>query len=501
MDTVPSNYPGLSPVYAGTPKRRKCLYMGNHIVDDNLNTHNNSVANLLRGVGERVLYTDRHLTKCVQPLPGVFEKRLASLKRTIVHSVGRQSPVSRDEFVDYYKGPRRLTYERAVASLALKPICSRDARLKTFVKAEKINFTLKADPAPRVIQPREPRFNVEVGKFLRPIEHKVYDAIDDMFQSPTIMSKYNSVTLARILKEKFDTVPDCAVVGLDASRFDQHCSQQALKFEHSIYNAIFRSVELSSLLREQLTNIGFAKGTDGWFKYKKKGSRMSGDMNTSLGNKILMCLMCRAYLDSLQVKYEFANNGDDCLVFIQKKHLNKLATLDQYFTDFGYKMKCEAPVSNFEQVEFCQCKPICSNGLWRMVRNVRTCLAKDCASVNLGHDIELFRRWLKDVANCGLAFTADVPVLGAFYNMLSRFGVEGNYENKKNDFTCYRLLSAGVRLTANSPDDQGRYSFWIGTGISPDSQIIIENYFNEAVWGGDKRQLIDNIDYILTNGK
>jgi len=125
--------------------------MGQHIVDDNLNTHNNSVANLLRGVGERVLYTDRKLTTCAQPLGGVFEGRLASYKRRIVRSVGRQSPVTRDQFVEFYKGPRRATYERAVASLVLKPICSRDARLKTFVKAEKINFTLKEDPAPRVI--------------------------------------------------------------------------------------------------------------------------------------------------------------------------------------------------------------------------------------------------------------------------------------------------------------------------------------------------------------
>lgn len=475
--------------------------MGNYIVDDNLNTHNNSVANLLRGVGERVLYTDRKLTKCVQPLSGVFEGRLASLKRTIVRAIGRQSPVSRNQFVDFYKGPRRATYERAVASLALKPICSRDARLKTFVKAEKINFTLKADPAPRVIQPREPRFNVEVGKYLRPIEHKVYDAIDGLFKSPTIMSKYNSVQLAGVLKAKFDSIPNCHVIGLDASRFDQHVSTQALQFEHSIYNEIFRSKELAGLLKQQLINIGVAKGTDGWFKYKKKGSRMSGDMNTSLGNKLLMCLMCKAYLDSLNVRYEFANNGDDCLVFIQGKHVGKMNTLDQYFKDFGFNMKCEAAVRDFEAVEFCQCKPVISNNIWRMVRNVRTCLAKDCTSVSLGHDVELFRRWLYDVADCGRAFSADIPVLGAFYNMLKRFGNKGGYEAHTSEFSCYRTMSTGVHLTHTSPDDNGRYSFWIGTGISPDSQIIIENYFNTAVWGGDKRQLIENIDYIISHGK
>jgi hypothetical protein len=62
-------------------------------------------------------------------------------------------------------------------------------------------------------------------------------------------------------------------------------------------------------------------------------------------------------------------------------------------------------------------------------------------------------------------------------------------------------MSKGMHLTHSEPDAYGRYSFWVSTGISPDSQIIIENYFDEAVWGGDKRQLITNIDYIVTHGK
>jgi hypothetical protein len=83
--------------------------------------------------------------------------------------------------------------------LALKPIRVLDSHLKTFVKAEKINWSTKPDPAPRVIQPRDPRYNVEVGRFLLPLEHKVYDKIDELFGSPTIMSKYNSVQQAEVI--------------------------------------------------------------------------------------------------------------------------------------------------------------------------------------------------------------------------------------------------------------------------------------------------------------
>lgn len=68
-------------------------------------------------------------------------------------------------------------------------------------------------------------------------------------------------------------------------------SVQALKWEHSIYNAMFRSDELAELLGWQLTNKGFARTTDGLIKYEVKGCRMSGDMNTALGNCMIMCAL------------------------------------------------------------------------------------------------------------------------------------------------------------------------------------------------------------------
>jgi len=207
---------------------------------------------------------------------GVFESRLALYRDTLVNDIGFQSPVTHDDFVGFYKGPRKLIYQRAVQDLALLPVRPRDAILKTFVKAEKLNFDIKNDPAPRVIQPRDPRYNVEVGCFLRPLEHKLYSAIDKIFGSPTIMSAYNAFTQATHLKRKWDRFTQPVCVGLDASRFDQHVSIQALEFEHSVYNRIFKSKKLAMLLRMQLINRGIARARDGWFRYETKGSRMSG---------------------------------------------------------------------------------------------------------------------------------------------------------------------------------------------------------------------------------
>lgn len=455
-------------------------------------THNNTLANLIRGVGERVLFTNRQLVPPIKPCHNIFEQRLALYRESIVTRIGWQSPVTHEGFLRFYKGPRLAIYRRAVDGLVLSPVRPRDAMLKTFVKAEKLNFDVKFDPAPRVIQPRDPRYNVEVGCYLRPLEHKMYDVLDSLFGSPTVMSSYNSYTQAKHIKSKWDIYPNPVCVGLDASRFDQHVSEQALKFEHSIYNGIFKSKFLKSLLNMQIINRGIARAQDGHFRYEVKGSRMSGDMNTSLGNKILMCLMARSYIDTLPFQCSFVNNGDDCLLITDKSNLSKLDGLECFFKDFGFNIVREKPVTEFEHVEFCQTRPVCVNHIWRMVRNVKTCMTKDVTCVNLGHNIIEYRRLLHDIGTCGVATAGDVPVLGSFYRMLQRFGSHGRYNGKfDSEYNYYHSSSKGAVCLNEVSDDYGRYSFWLSSGISPDAQVQLEKYFDQSVWGGDKRQLIE----------
>lgn len=473
---------------------RKFLTMSQFLCHHDMQTHNNSISNLCRGIGERVLFVDKACNVPVAPLAGIFNKRCSSYLRPIVQRLGFQSPVSRQTFVEYYQGPRRSFYQKAVDGLAIKAVHPRDAHLKTFIKAEKLNFSLKPDPAPRVIQPRDPRYNVEVGKYLRPLEHKIYDEIDNIFQSPTIFSKYNCVDQAIELKKKWDKFKKPVCIGLDASRFDQHVSYQALEFEHTLYNMIFKSKELSRLLSWQLHNHGVARANDGWFRYYKKGSRMSGDMNTSMGNKILMCLMAKAYLDTLAFKVEFVNNGDDCLMIFESQHLKKIGGLNTYFRDFGFKIVQEKPVFEFEHIEFCQTKPCYTSSGWRMVRNVKTCMSKDVTCVNLGHNINEFRIWLGKVGDCGSTAAAGVPILQSFYHMLQRFGLDGTLSDGvkfSSEYNWHNKMVKGLGGLSTQITDRARYSFWLQTDISPDLQIELENYFNNSVWGGDKRQFID----------
>lgn len=463
-----------------------------------MQTHNNTLANLCRGVGERVLFTDSKGTVPIRPLDKVFESRLHHYRERLTRRVGWQSPVTHDEFVDFYKGPRQATYRRAVEGLRLLAVRPRDAILKTFVKAEKLDLDTKPDPVPRVIQPRNPRYNVEVGCYLRPVEKKIYSAIDELFGTPTIMSQYNSYRTAEIIHEKWTSFQNPVCVGLDASRFDQHVSVQALKFEHMLYDMIFKSGHLRNLLTWQVKNRGIAVAKDGWFRYEKTGSRMSGDMNTSLGNKILMCLMGKAYIDSKPFHVEFVNNGDDCLMITERKNLPLLEDINSYFKDFGFKIVREEPVFEMEHIEFCQSRPVFCNGIWRMMRKISSCFTKDVTCVSLGHSVVEYRRWLNDVSKCGLAFSADLPVLGSFYRMLGRLGVEGSYStHAMKEYSWYYNASNNAKCKSDTTDAYGRYSFWLSTGITPDQQTEIESELDQVVWGDNERQFIDHLNILI----
>jgi len=86
--------------------------------------------------------------------------------------------IPRASFPLLYKDKRRQTiYTNAVNTLEEEGWCDSYGRLSTFVKAEKIDKTVKGDPAPRVIQPRRPEYNVELGVLLKPFEHRIYTAM------------------------------------------------------------------------------------------------------------------------------------------------------------------------------------------------------------------------------------------------------------------------------------------------------------------------------------
>jgi hypothetical protein len=368
-----------------------------------------------------------------------------------------------------------------VASLEERPLTWADFGIKkAFVKAEKINFSSKPDPAPRVIQPRDPRYNVEVGVYLRPLEHDVYRAVASVFGGPTVMKGYSAEGVASELRSMWDGFAQPVALGLDASRFDQHVRPEMLAWEHSVYVSCFQRdcrARLAWLLRGQIHNRGYLQASDGRIKYKVHGSRMSGDMNTALGNCLIMCALVWTLAKERGVRVRLANNGDDCVVVLEKRDYSTFRReLEAWFHDFGFKMKVEEPAYVFEHIEFCQSRPVFDGRGWIMVRNPHTSLSKDacCVVKDYGWG-PAARLWLGAVGECGLAMTGGIPVLQEYYSAFLRHA-----EGRRRDLTVVSetgmaMLSRGCTRRYTDISDDARVSFWLAFGVSPTQQRAYED--------------------------
>lgn len=440
--------------------------------------HNNNLDNATRALVERVFMVRRNGELCYppKPAPHVFARRLARFGAMLARWLPKSTPVSHDEFVAMYSGRRRAVYQSAVDSLGTRSVNRRDAGLASFVKAEKVTGLV-----PRIIQPRGARYNVEVGVFLKPLEKVVYRAIAKVFGSQTVLKGYNASGTARLLWAKWNMFRQPVAVGLDASRFDQHTSSDALRFEHACYLKCFSGSDrerLAGLLEWQIANKGYVNVDDGKIKYRVDGCRMSGDMNTSMGNCLLMCAMVYAYAEHRGVRVELANNGDDCTVIMETQDLLRFQEgLDAWFTEMGYTMKVEDPVYVFERIDFCQTSPVDTLGGYVMVRNPHRALTKDVYSVLPLRQGKMAFGWATAIGECGLSLTGAIPVFQEFYSALRAIGQGRRIGAHPGLESGFARLAEGMHREYGDIAPVSRYSFWLAFGITPDEQVALEDYY------------------------
>lgn len=469
---------------------------------------NHKLTTLERAVKERVFFVkslsgDGSLVPPPRPAPGVFSSRLEATRSVLKTFLPSTAPVSYQQFVDSYRGRKKTVYENALKEMRLgNSTLEEDAKVKVFIKFEKTDRTTKADPVPRVISPRNPKYNLRLGRFLKPLEERVFKSLGKLFGHRTVMKGMDVAQVAKVMKEKWDMFSDPVAVGLDASRFDQHVSVDALKWEHSIYRDCFKrkgdKEKLQRYLDLQLNNHCTGYAEDGKLEYTTEGTRMSGDMNTSLGNCVLMCSMIHAYLAHVGVKGQLANNGDDCVVFMERRDLAKFSEqCFAWFLDMGFNMAIEPAVDEFENIEFCQCKPVTDGTLWRMCRNPRTAIAKDAVLLHSNVSENFFRLWLDAVGQGGLSIAGGMPIFQSFYQMCVRNGIT-QYRSKvsgqglrvslghSNELLPWFMREMDLKgnerarpITATC-----RASFWQAYGVTPDEQIALESYYDKLTIGG-----------------
>lgn len=376
-----------------------------------VHVHNNCVCN------EYISLRNRVLQEVPLPKP-YFVQRCKVLAHRIGTWLGPHVPLQ-GEWIEKYSGRKLTMYRNAAADLITEPFNRADRFIKSFVKAEKISDPYRD---PRTIQARSPRYNYVLGNYLKAIEHKLYNIkgsrnLRRYLPANRLIAKGLDLRArAYLCKQKMDQFSNCTVFSIDASRFDAHVAQQMLQVEHSVYKRCFPGDRLlQRCLDLQLVNRGH---TSNGIAYKCPGGRMSGDMNTALGNCLLMLIFTTVTMEILgfnNKQWNMLCDGDDTLIFLETRHAPVVREMFAgIFNHAGMKIKLEGETRNLHEISFCQGRIVeCADGL-KFVQNPVRSYSRSLVSTRHYQHLSAVDKVLGQIGRCELAINMGVPMLQAF---------------------------------------------------------------------------------------
>jgi len=416
-----------------------------------------------------------------RPTAADFNSVMSSFTELLKKHSSFSTPLGAFAFANACQARKRKVYLKAAMDNQLHGFSDDLSFIRSFVKAEKYNFTAKPDAVPRVIQPRNPRYLVETGRYIKPIEKKIYKIINTIFDDTVVYKGLNQTDRGDNLYRTWSKFNDPVAIGADASRFDQHVSNAALQWEHRMYGLFYpKDKFFKRLMKLQRNNRCTGYTRDGFVKYRTQHNRMSGDSNTSLGNVLIMCGLMFEFRKYIGVNFSLINDGDDCVMICERQDQFKIQKeITGFFERSGFKMVTEATVDVLERVVFCQCQPVKdSNGVYRMVRDPRVAISKDLVSLKPLVTKQLSERWLSAVGHGGLSLGSGIPVIQAFYLCLLR---NSNGAKPLTDPTLeggFFRNSLGMHCKVSEVSSEARLSFWLAFDIPPEAQIALEEYYS-----------------------
>lgn len=419
----------------GVLKERYYHHVNINSNGDEFRVHTKSLSCLLRALNERV-FNAKNLKTGVQGAPtrpekGHFKATLNYLRQRFAKHAFISKRLDHADYPGLFSGRKRALYQHAYEQFRVVGKKATDSMVKGFLKLDKFNFTRKADAVCRLIQPRSPSYNLQLGVFLKTLEHSIFDILAKMCNGPTVMKGYTNNVCGQIIAEAWESIDECVALPLDISRLDQHVSTEALQFEHSFYHLFFKGddlKELKSLLKKQIHYKSLATCDEAVVKYSPEPMRCSGDNNTSLGNVIIVVMVTLHTILSYHpnAKFRIINNGDDCSILLSRWLVTPkfIQHVKDTFWSFGLPAVLEPTVYQLEKLVFCQSQPVKQAGKYTMVRTLRTALSKDLFAKKNFTSVEEYYSWLRAVGEGGARSNPGIPVLTEFYNMLYRMGME-----------------------------------------------------------------------------
>lgn len=410
------------------------------------------------------------------------------------------------EVCNCYVGRKRRDYIRAMENVCSKKLTKRYltyiSRITAFVKLEKLP-PKHEDPAPRMIQARTKEFNVLLGQWTKPIEDMLKQLPAKLLVKSAVGVLVGKGLSARqrgqAIVDKWNNFKHPAVISLDCSRFDLHCSWRLLTVEHMFYNGLYKSKLLRRLLNKQLENVCTCTSPRGikGIRYKTIGGRMSGDMNTALGNCYLMITMCVTAMQNLDIDtYDILDDGDDCLLFLELDGRmegwlseTKVSLREQFLT-FGHELRVVDECLELHQIDWCQSRVLPTSYGWTLVRNPAKVLSTALVSAKFNiKNVKFRRRLARAIGNSELSMNSGIPILQEFALMILRNAgdVEPLFLDDGLRIRYALQLKDSQPPIARPIDKATREAFYLSFGIDIRTQLEYEHHLSgcKLRWDGD----------------
>lgn len=415
-------------------------------------THTNCICNELTAL------TQRHL---VQPASVLKVAKLSELPNLPLPAT--RLKMGKLQLALSYQGVKRQSYLKAYHQLRDGGLdLKKWTKVKMFIKAEKIEAGEIEDKAPRAIQFRDQRYNLLVGCYLKPLEHWLYKNLVSSIGLRVIAKGLNNVERAWNLTDAASHFVNPRYLLLDHSKFDAHVHHKLLKWSHKQYYRATKSRILRYYLSLSVNNSCTSKHG---ISYRVKGTRMSGDYDTALGNTVINWAVLTSWLQG--AKNHLLIDGDDSVLVVEANVVPELMSRFDHFSDLGFKTKCQV-VDDLTQVEFCQSKylacnpPLFSRNPYRALSHMAVSQKPYTGKAKL--------RYMAGVGLGELAASNGVPILSVIARKWSEL-------SDKPMLGDYRLEAYGTPGEILPITDQARTDFYLAWGIHPGEQIRIENSY------------------------
>jgi len=408
--------------------------------------------------------------------------------------VARYSNVSRlsgEEVVHRYKGAMRLKYAEALRSLYDEGLQPKHLKLSAFLKGGEKFKPFPKHGKPRMIFARAPEYNLELARYLMPLEHVLWRKLKGdckgVPRTRVIGKGLNAKARAELIRRKMEGVGEGVVCfEVDGKSWESHLTRQDIVREHSIYHAAYPG---DGYLRRLLQAQETLKGkTSHGHKFERPGCRASGDFNTGLGNSVCMLADVKATIKMLfqmlarKFKWDCLVDGDNAIIFVQG---DVAAEVHAIFAEAcarvcKQRLVVEKPTQVYEQIPFGQSQPLCVGDRVTMVREPFKVLSNSFSGYKHYENMTAGWRILKAVAQCELHLNRGVPLLQPYFQKaLQELEAVPDLANpakylESRYVDIYRAGIDPVKTLAEPILPSTRISFQKAWGIDVEDQVALE---------------------------